>query len=232
MPTAPAFATDGISQLPMMPIAAMYGSIVAAGLDPDALPVPERVDLAHVTNPHTEEASQAPVAKAWKDIWSAGQSVAGIDSVVPVAELVDQSTATPTDRRDADDPGASAADRSLVLLRSGDEALLRLLDERLWTYSDDAFLPHGLAGGVHDAAQPVLLTSDTDVPNDARACVLLDAMLPDDCTRFERVLLLFDGANAGATAAARTAWRQAAALADTSRSYHTQSPGGGWVTSG
>ncbi|MDN8782651.1 hypothetical protein Q0L78_14030, partial [Staphylococcus aureus] len=39
-----------------------------------------------------------------------------------VAELVDQSTATPTDRRDADDPGASAADRSLVLLRSGDEA--------------------------------------------------------------------------------------------------------------
>ena len=32
MPTAPAFATDGISQLPMMPIAAMYGSIVAASV--------------------------------------------------------------------------------------------------------------------------------------------------------------------------------------------------------
>lgn len=119
-----------------------------------------------------------------------------------------------------------------AVLRSGDEAMLRLLDERLWTYADDSFLPHGLAGGSHDAAQPVLLTSGADVPNDAQACVLLDAVLPDDCTRFERVLLLFDGANAGATAAARAAWRQAGALAGTSRSYHTQSPGGGWVTSG
>lgn len=68
-------------------------SIVAAGLDPDHLPVPERVDLGHVTNPHAEEppsTTSTTAPKAWKEIWSAGQSVAGIDSVVPVAELVDQ----------------------------------------------------------------------------------------------------------------------------------------------
>lgn len=79
--------TPSISSIPA---SFLRGSIVAAGLDPEALPVPERIDLEHVTNPHTEEASQAPVAKAWKDIWSAGQSVAGIDSVVPVAELVER----------------------------------------------------------------------------------------------------------------------------------------------
>lgn len=67
-------------------------SIVAAGLDPDNLPVPDKVDLGHVTNPHAEEEapSSSPAPKAWKDVWSAGQSVAGITSVVPVAELVDQ----------------------------------------------------------------------------------------------------------------------------------------------
>lgn len=68
-------------------------SIVAAGLDPDHLPVPERVDLGHVTNPHAEEppsTTSTTAPKAWKEIWSAGQSVAGISSVVPVAELVDQ----------------------------------------------------------------------------------------------------------------------------------------------
>ncbi len=65
-------------------------SIVAAGLDPDHLPVPERVDLGHVTNPHAAEPASTTAPKAWKEIWSAGQSVAGIDSVVPVAELVDQ----------------------------------------------------------------------------------------------------------------------------------------------
>ncbi|WP_162786680.1 nitronate monooxygenase [Janibacter anophelis] len=66
-------------------------SIVAAGLDPDHLPVPDKVDLGHVTNPHAEEPTQSdPAPKAWKEVWSAGQSVAGIDSVVPVAELVDR----------------------------------------------------------------------------------------------------------------------------------------------
>ena len=66
-------------------------SIVAAGLDPDHLPVPDKVDLGHVTNPHAEETTQSGSApKAWKEVWSAGQSVAGIDSVVPVAELVDR----------------------------------------------------------------------------------------------------------------------------------------------
>ena len=68
-------------------------SIVAAGLDPDHLPVPERVDLGHVTNPHAAEpasTTSTTAPKAWKEIWSAGQSVAGISSVVPVADLVDQ----------------------------------------------------------------------------------------------------------------------------------------------
>ena len=68
-------------------------SIARAGLDPDNLPVPERVDVSHVTNPHTEEpasTSSTIAVKAWRDVWSAGHSVAGIREVVPVADLVDQ----------------------------------------------------------------------------------------------------------------------------------------------
>jgi nitronate monooxygenase len=29
-------------------------------------------------------------AKAWRDVWSAGQGVGGIDSVLPAAQIVDQ----------------------------------------------------------------------------------------------------------------------------------------------
>lgn len=68
-------------------------SIVAAGLDPDDLPAPEKVDVSHVTNPHAEEATSTGAKaepKAWKDVWSAGHSVAGITEVLPVARLVDQ----------------------------------------------------------------------------------------------------------------------------------------------
>jgi len=57
-------------------------SLELAGLDPESLPGP--VDLAHLTRP-----SQAD-ARAWRDIWSAGHGVAGIDAVLPVAGLVDR----------------------------------------------------------------------------------------------------------------------------------------------
>jgi nitronate monooxygenase len=72
----------------------LRGSIIGAGLDPDNLPIPERIDVSHVTNPHTEEeprsTSSTIAPKAWRDVWSAGHSVAGIDEVLPVAQLVDQ----------------------------------------------------------------------------------------------------------------------------------------------
>ena len=76
--------TPSISSIPA---SFLRGSIVAAGLDPERLAQPERVDLHHVTNPHASEAKEH---KAWRDIWSAGQGVAAIDDVVPVAQLVDR----------------------------------------------------------------------------------------------------------------------------------------------
>jgi nitronate monooxygenase len=57
-------------------------SLELAGLDPAAVPGP--VDLGHLTRPSRAD------AKAWRDIWSAGHGVAGIDDVLPVAELVDR----------------------------------------------------------------------------------------------------------------------------------------------
>jgi len=64
----------------------LRGSISAAGLDPDALPVsdPSAMDFG------TAAASDA---KAWKDIWGAGQGIGAVRDVVSVEELVEQLTA-------------------------------------------------------------------------------------------------------------------------------------------
>ena len=56
----------------------LRSSIVAAGLDPDALPVSD------VSKMNFGSSS----AKAWRDIWGAGQGVGGIDAIVPAAERV------------------------------------------------------------------------------------------------------------------------------------------------
>lgn len=62
----------------------LRGSLTRAGLDPESLTAPERVDLTHLTNPDERE------VKAWRDIWSAGHGVAGVRDAPSVAELVDR----------------------------------------------------------------------------------------------------------------------------------------------
>lgn len=54
-------------------------SILAAGLDPANLPEKDKT---------TMNFGGATAAKAWKDIWGAGQGVGTIDDVMPTAELV------------------------------------------------------------------------------------------------------------------------------------------------
>ena len=54
-------------------------SIIAAGLDPSNLPEKDKTAMNF---------GGATAAKAWKDIWGAGQGVGTIDDVLPTAELV------------------------------------------------------------------------------------------------------------------------------------------------
>ncbi|MEC5216041.1 nitronate monooxygenase [Actimicrobium sp. GrIS 1.19] len=58
-------------------------SIVAAGLDPDALPVADKTAMNFGSGSSTK-------AKAWRDIWGAGQGVGLMDEVLSVAEVVAQ----------------------------------------------------------------------------------------------------------------------------------------------
>lgn len=97
-----------------------------------------------------------------------------------------------------------------VVVRGTGAARLDMLDAHLWTYRDDAFLPHAQAGGDHDADQPVLLTTSTETPNAAKTLLLVDGARfdPSEMPRFERVALIFDGSDEEATALARDDWRQ------------------------
>lgn len=64
-------------------------SIVAAGLDPDNLPVRGTIDIGKDIS---IESREKPPTR-WRDVWSAGHSVSGVDAVVSVADLVNQTRA-------------------------------------------------------------------------------------------------------------------------------------------
>jgi nitronate monooxygenase len=63
----------------------LRGSIIAAGLDPAALPARGMLDMSKDIN------STQP--KRWKDIWSAGHSVSGVTDIPSVATLIERTRA-------------------------------------------------------------------------------------------------------------------------------------------
>ncbi len=95
-----------------------------------------------------------------------------------------------------------------VMVRGTDDAALARLDTRLWTVPEDSFLPHGLAGGPHDADQPVLLGQGAAV-NAAQGVILIDGATAsvDEALALTRLWVVFDGADDAALAEARNQWR-------------------------
>ncbi|MBZ0146967.1 MAG: DNA polymerase III subunit chi [Pseudorhodoplanes sp.] len=97
-----------------------------------------------------------------------------------------------------------------VVVQAASEERIEALDAHLWTFRDDSFLPHGTHKQPEANEQPILLTVNDDNPNRAQVRFLIDdAPVPDDASPYQRIVLLFDGDDDEAVAAARTRWTQA-----------------------
>ena len=86
------------------------------------------------------------------------------------------------------------------------------LDTLLWTYDDQSFLPHAQLGDGEASGQPVLITVEEGNPNSAQIFFYVGGALPSDWQGLRdlaRVVLLFDGRDEMALAAARVAWKDA-----------------------
>jgi DNA polymerase-3 subunit chi len=99
-----------------------------------------------------------------------------------------------------------------VVVQAATDERIEALDAHLWTYRDDGFLPHGTAKESEAAAQPVLLTTSDDNPNGANVRFLIDGVaVPSDAASYARIVLLFDGEDEEAVAAARARFAEAKA---------------------
>lgn len=108
---------------------------------------------------------------------------------------------------------------------------LSALDSHLWTYKDDAFLPHAAAGDARFAdsadAQPIWLTTEDETPNGADVLFLVDGAARASIDGFTRTVFMFDGRNEDSVAQARQHW---AGLKDSDHelTYWQQSAEGKW----
>lgn len=115
-----------------------------------------------------------------------------------------------------------------ALVRSPSAERLEHLDEWLWTWRDDSFLAHGAAAEPFAERQPIVLgDGGGGNPNGAKALFLLDRAKAADLTAFERCIVIFDGRDEEALAAARVSWA-AWRTAGHEIVYWRQGERGGW----
>lgn len=115
-----------------------------------------------------------------------------------------------------------------VVVETGSAERVEFLDAHLWTYRDDSFLPHGVAGARDSAEHPIVLTAGPGNPNAARVRFLVDgAELPADPESYERLVLMFDGNDEDAVGAARGQWQLAKAKGFEA-TYWQQTANGRW----
>lgn len=113
-------------------------------------------------------------------------------------------------------------------IQAATEERLQALDDHLWTYSDESFLPHGTDREPDAGSQPVVLTLRDVNPNTASIRFLVEgADLPPDAEAYERICILFDGTDQEALLRAREQWKQAKEAGHTV-AYWQQDDSGRW----
>jgi len=113
------------------------------------------------------------------------------------------------------------------IVQAATDERVEALDQQLWTWRDDSFLPHGTEREAEPALQPVLLTTGDGNANQAQVRFFVDRTRTDDLGGYERAIHLFDGNDPDAVDAAREEWKsvQAAGHAVT---YWQQDGEGRW----
>jgi DNA polymerase-3 subunit chi len=115
-----------------------------------------------------------------------------------------------------------------VVQATGEERLAAL-DDHLWTFADESFLPHGTDKDPDPAGHPVLLTLSDGNRNGANVRFLVDgAAFPATAEGYERIIVLFDGNDPDALAGAREQWRSVKA-AGHEATYWQQDERGRWA---
>jgi DNA polymerase-3 subunit chi len=110
---------------------------------------------------------------------------------------------------------------------------LERLDDLLWTYAPESFLPHGSQKDGDGETQPIFLTLGDDNPNRAQVrffvenAELAPILAAAGSAPTERAILMFDGNDEMAVAAARAQWRRLKE-AGHALSYWRQNDEGKW----
>lgn len=114
-----------------------------------------------------------------------------------------------------------------IVVHGTDAAYIEKLNDHLWIYRPDSFLPHGTKKDGFEEDQPVWLTDKDENPNGADLLVLLGDAATANMAQYKLCCEIFDGRNDDAVSAARLKWKNYQD-AGYDLTYWQQNDKGGW----
>jgi len=115
----------------------------------------------------------------------------------------------------------------LVVVQTSLPERVEALNNLLWSWRDDSFLPHGAEGDGNEGRQPVWLTWGDDSPNNANIRFLVDGAVAATLNGLDRAVYLFNGGDDTERSSARAEWKTAVE-AGHDVTYWRQTPEGRW----
>lgn len=101
------------------------------------------------------------------------------------------------------------------------------IDELLWSYKDDSWVPHGAFGNGFEDKQPILIGDTVNHANQAEYLILTDGADISELDGFERCLNIFDEKSEKELQNARALWK-ALPTGNNKVNYWAQSSTGKW----
>jgi DNA polymerase-3 subunit chi len=114
-----------------------------------------------------------------------------------------------------------------IVVRCGEEAEAVRLNDALWTFPPDSFLPHGTAKDGNSGRQPIYITHRIDNPAGADVLMLMPGASEEGIDDYKLCCMILNGHDEARISAARGLWKTWKA-AGHSITYWQQSEQGKW----
>lgn len=120
-----------------------------------------------------------------------------------------------------------------ILIRLADDVTLNRMNDALWTFKPESFLPHGIPQKQHtdtsfDLQQtPIWLTTESDNPIQADMLILTNGIIANDIQDYKLCCDILDGQNPEQITQGRERWKAYKAAGHTV-TYWQQTEEGKW----
>jgi len=114
-----------------------------------------------------------------------------------------------------------------IVVKAADDKQVEALNQLLWTFHPNVFLPHGSKKDGYAELQPIWLTDRDENPNKGEILILTNGTQSENLADYEMCCDMFNGFDDSSVKAARTRWK-AHKDAGHNLTYWQQTDQGGW----